>query len=179
MVAEACLAANSRLIQLWLCRYPPGKEPPEMAEDFDTLGYYSPSAAQDMRSFGLLMLEMLGSTFTPEHREAMNAWRKHGDDSRTRAFARSLLGGEDYGGQVPVCTFEPVNVCSSSFRLCVLLVAHADCHHRCRRHDDLHQLQACFLSFYDCARCIHKQCTSIQFCAKLYCGDANEVSTCS
>ena len=66
-----------------------------MAEELDTLGYYSPQPGHDMWSFGLLMLEMLGISMTQPHVNAMLA-----DATQTRAFARSLLGQACYYGVV-------------------------------------------------------------------------------
>ena len=66
-----------------------------MAEEFDTMGYYSPQPGHDMWSFGLLLLEMLGIGFKQLHVDAML-----GDATQTRAFARTLLGSPCYYGVV-------------------------------------------------------------------------------
>ena len=85
------------------CRCRSGYEAPEMAQEIDTLGYYSPLPAHDMWAFGLLLAEMLGIRLRQPHLDAM------ADDTSARAYAKSLLGTSSYFDVVSSCSAQGCN----------------------------------------------------------------------
>ena len=82
------------------CRCPTGLEAPEMAEDFEVQGYYNPVPSHDIWTFGLLLLEMAGGKRPYAHDDAIAEAEAQQDASKTRAFARGQLHGEEYYQQV-------------------------------------------------------------------------------
>ena len=94
---STCLRSNWKApdLQCVLCRCTPGCEAPEVADEFQRLGHYNHRHTHDMWAYGMLLLEIVGIEQTAEHIDAKEASRQ-GDVNSTRAFARSLLNGQDY-----------------------------------------------------------------------------------